>query len=177
VQDLLAMELRQSHKELPFPDRITVHRKGIPGQEDDEALAQELRCFPNTPQVLVHNRSTLPLSVLADVVEAADCQAVGHTLAGARKLQCSSCCAVAMASRVRSGSSSTCASVAARSGGAVEADSAEGARQVPCGAAAGECDVGAQAQASAGHAAARPPPAVPPAHHALPRLPPCLAHR
>ncbi len=52
LKDLLAMELRYSHKELPFPDRITVHRKGVPGQDEDEILAHELRCYPNTPQVL-----------------------------------------------------------------------------------------------------------------------------
>ena len=54
VQDLLALELRWSHRELPHPDRITAHRKGAPGQAEEEPLAQELRCFPNTPQVRPH---------------------------------------------------------------------------------------------------------------------------
>ncbi|KAK9908805.1 hypothetical protein WJX75_003140 [Coccomyxa subellipsoidea] len=49
-QDLLALELRRTHKELPFYDRITVHRKGVPGHEEDEPLAHELRCFPNESQ-------------------------------------------------------------------------------------------------------------------------------
>lgn len=53
-QDLLALELRRTHKELPFYDRITVHRKGVPGHEEDEPLAHELRCFPNESQVLPH---------------------------------------------------------------------------------------------------------------------------
>ena len=50
-QDLLALELRWSHRELPHPDRITVHRVGVPGREEEEPLAHELRCFPNTAQV------------------------------------------------------------------------------------------------------------------------------
>lgn len=50
-QDLLALEPRRSHRELPFLDRITVHRKGVPGHDEDEPLAHELRCFPNNPQV------------------------------------------------------------------------------------------------------------------------------
>lgn len=50
-QDVLAIELRRTHKELPYEDRITVHRKGIPGHEEDEPLAHELCCFPNTKQV------------------------------------------------------------------------------------------------------------------------------
>lgn len=57
VQDLLAIELRYSHKELPFPDRITVHRRGVPGQEEEEILAHELRCYPNTPQVCMSSFS------------------------------------------------------------------------------------------------------------------------
>ncbi|KAK9834254.1 hypothetical protein WJX81_000411 [Elliptochloris bilobata] len=49
-RDLLALELRWTHRELPHPDRLTVHRKGSPGEEEDEPLAHELRCFPNSPQ-------------------------------------------------------------------------------------------------------------------------------
>ena len=50
LQDLLAMELRATHRELPHPDRVIVHRKGVPGSEEEEHLARELRCFPNTAQ-------------------------------------------------------------------------------------------------------------------------------
>ena len=45
------MELRTTHKELPHPDRVIVHRKGVPGNEEEEHLAHELRCYPNTAQV------------------------------------------------------------------------------------------------------------------------------
>ena len=45
------MELRTTHKELPHPDRVIVHRKGVPGNEEEEHLAFELRCYPNTAQV------------------------------------------------------------------------------------------------------------------------------
>ncbi len=45
------MELRSTHKELPYPDRVIVHRKGVPGNEEEEHLAHELRCYPNTAQV------------------------------------------------------------------------------------------------------------------------------
>ncbi len=51
LQDLLAMELRSTHKDLPYPDRVIVHRKGVPGNEEEEHLAHELRCYPNTAQV------------------------------------------------------------------------------------------------------------------------------
>lgn len=50
-QDLLALELRWTHRELPHPDRLTVHRRGSPGEDDEEPLAHELRCFPNSAQV------------------------------------------------------------------------------------------------------------------------------
>jgi hypothetical protein len=49
-QDLLALELRWTHAELPHPDRLTVHRRGSPGEEEEEPLAHELRCFPNSAQ-------------------------------------------------------------------------------------------------------------------------------
>lgn len=45
------MELRSTHKELPHPDRVIVHRKGVPGNEEEEHLAFELRCYPNNAQV------------------------------------------------------------------------------------------------------------------------------
>ncbi len=45
------MELRSTHKDLPYPDRVIVHRKGVPGNEEEEHLAHELRCYPNTAQV------------------------------------------------------------------------------------------------------------------------------
>ena len=45
------MELRSSHRDLPYPDRVIVHRKGVPGNEEEEHLAYELRCYPNTAQV------------------------------------------------------------------------------------------------------------------------------
>ena len=51
VQDMLAMELARSHRDLRFPDRLHLHRKGKPGQQDEQPLAHELRCFPNTRQV------------------------------------------------------------------------------------------------------------------------------
>ena len=54
AQDLLAMELRTTHRELPHPDRVIVHRKGVPGNEEEEHLAYELRCYPNTAQVRAH---------------------------------------------------------------------------------------------------------------------------
>ena len=45
------MELRRSSREAPFPDRLSVHRKGKPGQQEEEPLAHELRCWSNRPQV------------------------------------------------------------------------------------------------------------------------------
>ena len=34
-----------------YSDRLTVHRKGKPGQqEEEEVLAHELHCWPNVPQ-------------------------------------------------------------------------------------------------------------------------------
>jgi hypothetical protein len=50
------MELRTTHRELPHPDRVIVHRKGVPGNEEEEHLAYELRCYPNTAQVRAHPR-------------------------------------------------------------------------------------------------------------------------
>ncbi|KAL0043199.1 hypothetical protein WJX82_002022 [Trebouxia sp. C0006] len=49
-QDLLTGELRWGNREGPYPDRLTVHRKGKPGQQEEEPLAHELRCWPNVPQ-------------------------------------------------------------------------------------------------------------------------------
>ncbi|DBB13347.1 TPA: hypothetical protein ACH3X3_005082 [Trebouxia sp. C0006] len=49
-QDLLKVELRWGNREGPYPDRLTVHRKGKPGQQEEEPLAHELRCWPNVPQ-------------------------------------------------------------------------------------------------------------------------------
>ncbi len=45
------MELRWGNREGPYPDRLTVHREGKPGQQEEEPLAHELRCWPNIPQV------------------------------------------------------------------------------------------------------------------------------
>ena len=58
------MELRATHRELPHPDRVIVHRKGVPGSEEEEHLARELRCFPNTAQASM----AIPLG--ADVLPA-----------------------------------------------------------------------------------------------------------
>ncbi|KAL0043259.1 hypothetical protein WJX82_006661 [Trebouxia sp. C0006] len=49
-QDLLTVELRWGNREGPYPDRLTVHRKGKPSQQEEEPLAHELRCWPNVPQ-------------------------------------------------------------------------------------------------------------------------------
>ena len=51
LQDLLSLEVKWGYRDLPYPDRIWLHRKGKPGHEEEEPLAHELRCFPNTPQV------------------------------------------------------------------------------------------------------------------------------
>ena len=51
LQDLLTVELRRSSREAPYPDRLSVHRKGKPGQQEEEPLAHELRCWSNVPQV------------------------------------------------------------------------------------------------------------------------------
>lgn len=48
VQDLLALELARSHRELPYPDRLHVHCRG--GGRGEAPPAHELRCFPNTRQ-------------------------------------------------------------------------------------------------------------------------------
>ena len=53
MQDLLTLELRWSSREGAYPDRLTVHRKGRPGLQEEEPLAHELRCWPNIPQVCV----------------------------------------------------------------------------------------------------------------------------
>ena len=50
-QDLLTVEVRWGNREAPYPDRLTVHRKGKPGQQEEEPLAHELRCWPHLPQV------------------------------------------------------------------------------------------------------------------------------
>ncbi len=50
-QDLLTITLRWGNREGPYPDRLTVHRKGMPSQQGEEPLAHELRCWPNLPQV------------------------------------------------------------------------------------------------------------------------------
>lgn len=47
LQDLLALELTCSQKNMPLPDRLQVHRKGRPGEQEEEPFAHELRCFPN----------------------------------------------------------------------------------------------------------------------------------
>ena len=73
VQDLLALELRWTHRELPHPDRLTVHRKGSPGEDDDEPLAHELCCFPNSAQV--------PSQLVATVC----CASEGERLGGVRQ--------------------------------------------------------------------------------------------
>ena len=46
------LELRWSSREGAYPDRLTVHRKGRPGLQEEEPLAHELHCWPNIPQVL-----------------------------------------------------------------------------------------------------------------------------
>ena len=51
LQDLLSLEVKWGYRDLPYPDRIWLHRKGKPGHAGEEPLAHELRCFPNTPQV------------------------------------------------------------------------------------------------------------------------------
>ena len=51
LQDLLSLEVKWGYRDLPYPDRIWLHRKGKPGHAEEEPLAHELRCFPNTPQV------------------------------------------------------------------------------------------------------------------------------
>lgn len=70
AQDLLDLELRTTHRELPHPDRIIAHRKGVPGNEEEEHLAYELRCYPNTAQVpslaSVQPAHMCPLSSLVD---------------------------------------------------------------------------------------------------------------
>ena len=45
-------------------DRLTVHRKGKPGQQEEEPLAHELRCWPNVPQVCLLEFSIQRLLVL-----------------------------------------------------------------------------------------------------------------
>lgn len=50
-QDLLTLELRWSSRDVAYPDRLTVHRKGRPGLQEEEPLAHELRCWQNIPQV------------------------------------------------------------------------------------------------------------------------------
>ncbi|KAL4447306.1 hypothetical protein ABPG77_007339, partial [Micractinium sp. CCAP 211/92] len=47
--DVLTFELRWS-RELHYPDRLIVHRKGTPGWQEEESLAHQIKCFENTPQ-------------------------------------------------------------------------------------------------------------------------------
>lgn len=47
--DLLAMELRWSSAG-KYPDRIVVHRRGLPGVTESQPLANLISCFPDTPQ-------------------------------------------------------------------------------------------------------------------------------
>lgn len=56
MQDLLALELVTSKKGSNAPDRLQVYRKGKPGQQEEQPLAHELRCVPNTEQVNLHLR-------------------------------------------------------------------------------------------------------------------------
>ncbi|KAK9819963.1 hypothetical protein WJX72_004515 [[Myrmecia] bisecta] len=49
-EDLLHLELRRSHRDLPYADHLIVHRKGSPGQEEEEPLARRIRCYPNVAQ-------------------------------------------------------------------------------------------------------------------------------
>ena len=51
LQDLLALELGSSRRGFTAADCLQVHRKGIPGQEEEEPLAHELHCVPRTNQV------------------------------------------------------------------------------------------------------------------------------
>ena len=46
-QDLLTVELRWGIREGPYLDRLKVHRKGKPSQQEEEPLAHELQCWPN----------------------------------------------------------------------------------------------------------------------------------
>ncbi|KAL4443584.1 hypothetical protein ABPG75_011321 [Micractinium tetrahymenae] len=47
--DVLTFELRWS-RELHYPDRLIVHRKGTPGWQEEESLAHQVKCFETTPQ-------------------------------------------------------------------------------------------------------------------------------
>ena len=77
------MELARSHRDLRFPDRLHVHRKGKPGQQDEQPLAHELRCFPNTRQV---RPRTHPAHVDRDTLASGCCRAwrCGRQRAGCR---------------------------------------------------------------------------------------------
>lgn len=50
VQDLLNIEAR-AVGQTQYANYLTVHRKGVPGVDDGEPLAYEIRCFPNHDQV------------------------------------------------------------------------------------------------------------------------------
>ncbi|DBA67772.1 TPA: hypothetical protein ACH3X2_001206 [Trebouxia sp. C0005] len=51
AEDMLTVELRWGNRDGPYPDRLTVHRKSKPGQQEEEPLAlPELRYWPNLPQ-------------------------------------------------------------------------------------------------------------------------------
>ncbi len=50
LQDLLCVEARVV-RPTQFANYLTIHRKGVPGDDDGEPLAYELRCFPNRDQV------------------------------------------------------------------------------------------------------------------------------
>ena len=50
-QDVLAIEVRRATAREQYEDQVIIHRKAVPGEEDAD-LAVELRCFPNTPQVI-----------------------------------------------------------------------------------------------------------------------------
>lgn len=50
LQDLLCVEARVV-RPTQFANYLTIHRKGVPGVEDGEPLAYELRCFPDRDQV------------------------------------------------------------------------------------------------------------------------------
>lgn len=50
VQDLLNIEAR-AVGQTQYANYLTIHRKGVPGVDDGEPLAYEIRCFPSHDQV------------------------------------------------------------------------------------------------------------------------------
>ena len=64
MQDLLALELVSSRKGSGSPDRLQVYRKGKAGQQEEQPLAHELRCVPQTDQVTFH--ALIGLSIRAE---------------------------------------------------------------------------------------------------------------